>query len=340
VIIVRRILATAPSACLLWVLLLTSGASAATLPVSIFYYPWYSTVQRDGAYVHWAQRGHTPPYDIASSFYPARGLYSSADALVVGEQMRQIAAMGVGEVSVSWWGRGSVEDGRLPVVLAGARANGVSVAIHVEPYRGRTAETVAADIAYLSTLGVRVFHVYEPQDVPAADWAAMNDSLHGVTVLAQTGLAGLAAAGHFDGLYTYDLLTYGGASFRRICGQAHRMRLLCVPSVGPGYDARRGSGDPRVKPRRNGATYDAMWGSLVLSGADGVTITSFNEWHEGTQIEPAASLRRRGVYGYATYDGAWGRHGTGAESAYVDRTAWWVGRFALLRDVGSVRPAA
>ena len=66
------------------------------------------------------------------------------------------------------------------------------------------------------------------------------------------------------------------------------MHLLCAPSVGPGYDARRGSGDPRVKPRRNGATYDAMWRAAIAAKADRVTITSFNEWHEGTQIEPAA----------------------------------------------------
>jgi hypothetical protein len=331
----RRTLA--PALC---ALALCSGANAATLPVSIFYYPWYSTARLDGAYVHWAQRGHAPPNDIASGFYPARGLYSSGDLLVVGKQMQEIAAMGVGEVSVSWWGRGSVEDDRLPAVLAAARAVGLNVAIHVEPYRGRDAASVARDIAYLSGLGVRVFYVYEPQDVPAEDWAELNDSLKDVTVLAQTALAGLAAAGHFDGLYTYDLLTYGGASFRRICEHAHRMGLLCAPSVGPGYDARRGSGDPRVKPRRNGGTYDAMWGSLVRSGADGVTITSFNEWHEGTQIEAAASLRRHGAYRYATYDGAWGKRGAAAESAYVDRTAWWVGRFALLRDFGSMtRPA-
>jgi hypothetical protein len=329
--ILRRTLA--PALC---ALALTSGASAATLPVSIFYYPWYSTAQRDGSYVHWAQRGHAPPFDIASGFYPARGVYSSADVLVVSAQMQQIAAMGVGEVAVSWWGRGSVEDARLPLVLSAAKAHGLSVAIHIEPYGGRTADGVGDDISYLTGLGVRAFYVYQPQDQPAADWAALNDRLEDVTVLAQTGLAGLAAAGHFDGLYTYDLLTYGGATFRRICAYAHKKGLLCAPSVGPGYDARRGSGDPRVKPRRNGATYDAMWSSLVSSGADGVTITSFNEWHEGTQVEPAASTRRHGAYRYATYDGAWGKRGPGAETAYVDRTAWWVGRFALLRDFGSM----
>ncbi len=326
-----RILALA-----LCALALAPGARAATtLPVSIFYYPWYGTAQRDGSFAHWAQRDHAPPNDIAAGYYPAQGLYSSSDAVVVGRQMDQIASIGVREVAVSWWGRGSAEDGRLPLVVAQAKAEGLEVAVHVEPYHGRSAESVGEDIAYLRDLGVSTFYVYQPQDEPSAEWARLNDALSGVTVFAQTGLAGRAAAGHFDGLYTYDLLTFGGPTFRRICAQAHAAGLLCAPSVGPGYDARRGSGDPRVKPRRNGATYDAMWKSLFSAGADGVTITSFNEWHEGTQIEPAASRHRRGGYRYAGYDGAWGLRGGDAERAYLDRTAFWVGRFALLRDLGS-----
>jgi len=45
--------------------------------------------------------------------------------------MEQIVQMGVGEVSISWWGRGSVEDKHLPVVMAAARAVGLGVAIHI-----------------------------------------------------------------------------------------------------------------------------------------------------------------------------------------------------------------
>ena len=37
-----------------------------------------------------------------------------------------------------------------------------------------------------------------------------------------------------------------------------------------------------------------MWRAAIAARADRVTITSYNEWHEGTQIEPAARPRRRG----------------------------------------------
>src|SRR6187431_2725095 len=83
-----------------------AGARVQKSPTSaIFYYPWYGTPALDGAFQHWQQNGHTPPDDIASSYYPTRGAYSSSDAAVVRAQLREIARAGVGEVVVSWWGR-------------------------------------------------------------------------------------------------------------------------------------------------------------------------------------------------------------------------------------------
>jgi glycosyl hydrolase family 99 len=312
--------------CALCALLVPATASAGRR-VTAFYYPWYGTTARDGTYTHWAQLGHAPPDDIASSYYPARGLYSSSDMLVIGEQMDEIAHAGIDEIAVSWWGRQSPEDTHLREVIPVARADHIAVAAHLEPYEGRTVASTVADIAYLRTLGVTTFYVYRALDLPAADWAAANDALAGVEVFAQTGLAGAAAAGHFDGVYTYDIVTYGGNSFMRICDEARARGLLCAPSVGPGYDARRGSHDPRVKPRRNGRTYDAMWRAAIAAHADRVTITSYNEWHEGTQIEPASLRRWHGRYRYLSYDGAWGLHGAAARRAYLDRTAYWVAAF-------------
>jgi len=292
--------------------------------VGIFYYPWFATAQRDGAYAHWQQGGSAPPDSLASGFYPARGPYSSADALVLDAQMGEIAAAGIGTVIVSWWGRGSFEDGRLPQVVAAARAHRLSVAAHLEPYGGRTVAATEADIGFLRTLGISDFYVWASVSLPDAEWAALNARLAGVRTFANTNLAGRAAAGKFDGLYTYDVLLFSGALFPRLCGQARRLGLLCAPSVGPGYDARRATGDDRVRSRRNGATYDSMWRGAVKARADLVTITSYNEWHEGTQIEPARAAQR----GYEGYDGAWGLRGRAAETAYLVRTAFWVRRLS------------
>ncbi len=314
--------------CVLLALVLPATA-AAGVRVSVFYYPWYGTMSHDGAFQHWGQRDHVPPNDIASAFYPARGLYSSSDRLVISAQMDEIHAAGIDEIAVSWWGRGSAEDARLPVLVSAARADGIAVAVHLEPYPGRTVATTVDDLDYLRGYGVRTFYVYRALDLPTADWGASKAALHarGSVLFAQTDLAGAAAAAGFDGVYTYDIVTYGGDKLARLCNEAHAQHLLCAPSVGPGYDALRGSGDPRVKPRRNGATYDSMWRSALAARANRVTITSFNEWHEGTQIEPADGPRRHGRYRYGSYDGAWGAHGIAAEDAYLRRTRYWADVF-------------
>ena len=178
-------------------------------------------------------------------------------------------------------------------------------------------------------MGIQTLYVYQAfAGIAPSDWAAANDLLRadGITTFAQTALVGQAAAGHFTGIYTYDTVTYGPRILGRLCNEAHTNGLLCAPSVGPGYDARRAVGDPHVKPRRHGQTYDAMWHAAFAAGADRITITSFNEWQEGTQIEPAIPLRL-GEYRYVSYDGAWGLHGAAAEYAYLDRTAFWANLF-------------
>ncbi len=291
--------------------------------VAIFYYPWYGTAARDGGWQHWQQHGNTPPAQIASGWFPARGHYSSSDATVVRAQMHEIASIGVQTVIVSWWGPGSAEAARLAAVARSARAAGLRVALHVEPYAGRTPALLESEIRAFAASGITRFYIYDSTTTPDTDWRALNERLRGVTLFANTGLPGKALAGGFGGLYTYDVYTYDGSSFPRICASAKRLGLLCAPSVGPGYDAVRATGDVRVRTRADGATYDRMWRGAIRAAADVVTITSYNEWHEGTQIEPAKAVGSP----YASYDGAYGLVGRAAQNAYLDRTAAWARRY-------------
>ena len=289
---------------------------------AIFYYPWYSTPARDGSWAHWyvEREGESPV--LSTPFYPLRGLYSSSNVKVVSAQMREIAATGVRTVVVSWWGFGSPEDLRLRLVTSAANRAGLSVAIHIEPYRGRTPRSAAEDITVLQKDGVTDFYVYDADREPASAWSDALADLDGVRVFGHTHLVGRAKAAGFDGFYTYDVATWNGNTFARICSQAHRAGLLCAPSVGPGYDARLATLDTIVRPRLRGATYDRMWRAAVRAKADVVTITSYNEWQEGTQIEPARiQVDRPG------YEGAWGASGAPAQRAYLEATARWVARY-------------
>jgi glycoprotein endo-alpha-1,2-mannosidase len=295
-------------------------------PVAIFYYPWYGTPALDGRWVHWNQNEHLPPQDVYSHFFPARGPYSSGDPAVIDRQMTDIAAAGVDEVVISWWGRGSQEDERLPLLLAAAARHGLAPAIHLEPYPGRSAATVAGDLSYLASLGVRDVYVYHPLELPAADWATLAPRPPGLRLLAGTDRVGFAANGRFDGIYTYDFVSDSAGTFVRLCTEAHAVGLLCAPSVGPGYDGRRAGEPPMQRARRRGALYDALWQAALSARPDLVTITSYNEWGEGTQIEPAQPRA-----GYACYDGAWGLRGMAAEYAYLTRTTFWTAQAHALQ---------
>ena len=301
----------------------TAARSATSSPtVAIFYYPWYGTPTVDGAWAHWNQNGHAPPRDLYSRYYPAQGPYSSSDPAVLERQMAEIGSAGIDEVIVSWWGRGSFEDELLPLVLAAAQRHQLAVALHLEPYDGRSPDTVAADLQYAASVGIRDVYVYHPRDFTAEDWASIRaQAPPGLRLFAGTQLVGFAAAGRFDGFYTYDFVNFGADKFARLCAQAHAAHLLCAPSVGPGYDGRRAGEAPVDRGRRSGRTYDVLWAAALAASPDVVTITSFNEWGEGTQIEPAQSRR-----GYATYNGAWGLTGAAADFAYLDRTLYWTAR--------------
>src|SRR5256714_3302485 len=231
----------------------------------------------------------------------------------------------------------------LPDLVAAVKAAGLRLAIHLEPYKGRTPATVAAALASLRGFGIPDVYLYQADTAgSAADWAPVTAAQPGMRFFAETGdlasmlsgaFADYARTAGFDGIYTYDAVRFGAAEMAATCAAARQRLLLCAPSVAPGFDARR-SGGARlgVVPTADGVRYDTLWRGAMGAGADVVSITSWNEWHEGTQIEPAKP------YCFASdgfcspgYEGAYGRFCTSAQTAYMDRTLDWSTAFRALR---------
>jgi glycoprotein endo-alpha-1,2-mannosidase len=65
----------------------------------------------------------------------------------------------------------------------------------------------------------------------------------------------------------------------------------------------------------------------MAAGADVVSVTSYNEWHEGTQIEPARPYCFPDGYCSPGYEGAYGLRGDAAAGAYLARTRFWSDTF-------------
>jgi hypothetical protein len=308
--------------------------------VGVFFYPWYGTMAHDGYWNHWHQSDHVPPADLGANFYPARGVYSSHDADTLRAQAKEMAAAGVDQVISSWWGRFSFEDQRLDLVAAAVKGAGLELVIHMEPYDGRSPRTLAGDLTYLRRFGVRIVYLYNITDGPAGDWAEVTAAFPDMVFYGQSGslsamvsgsFAAYAAEAGFDGIYTYDGIRFGPVELARTCASARRLRLACAPSVAPGFDGTRATSIRKVVSPASGERYDDMWTAALAAGADVVTVTSWNEWHEGTQIEPAVPHCFPDGYCSPGYEGIYGRSGTAAQTAYIDRTREWADRFRTTR---------
>jgi len=290
--------------------------------------------------------------DIGANFYPQLGCYSTNDRRVVREQMRQMREAGIGVVSVSWWGAGSDTDRNVPLLLDEAERAGLKVNFHIEPFAGRTAITTRAAITriinahgkhpafyrYAAGGNRPLFYVYDSYLIPAADWAevlspqgeqTIRGGEHDAVVIGlwvKEGDGRKMLEGHFDGFYTYfatDGFTYGSTikNWPELSKWAEEHQKIFVPCVGPGYN------DLRIRPwngrnlrgRENGAYYDRMFAAAIAARADLIGITSYNEWHEGTQIEPAVPKKIPG-YKYEDY-------GERAPEYYLERTKHWSTRF-------------
>ena len=58
----------------------------------------------------------------------------------------------------------------------------------------------------------------------------------------------------------------------------------------PGYDDSVVRSPGARLDRRGTSTFHRSLSAALTSGADGLLVTSWNEWHEGTEIEPSAEL--------------------------------------------------
>ncbi len=201
-----------------------------------------------------------------------------------------------------------------------------------------------------------VFFIYDSYHIAAGEWSQLlgaegragsirGTALDGVFIglLLSHGDTEVLSRGEFDGAYTYfaaEGTSYGSTPthWPALRQWACREGKLFVPSVGPGYN------DERIRPwnslstkaRAGGRYLDAMFRSAIEARADWVSVTSFNEWGEGTQIEPAAprATNRGGTVAmgaavadvpeeephvYLDYEEE------GGEGFYLKRTAHWLG---------------
>ncbi len=323
--------------------------------IAAFYYPWYFNLKFDGRWVHWDQGGYTPPKDIGSDFYPMLGAYSESDPAVLAQHFAWLREAGVGVIISSWWGQGDATDRALPLMFDIADHYGLKIAFHIEPYGGRSAERLAEDIHYIydkygdlpaffwtteTSLFSKddcpkgLFFIWTTVNaaneaskiVPLRYWRGTMDTLHsqnpGAIVLTDQNDPAWIIKSHFDGSYNYGVLDSDKVGYKWALNLP--TGAWYVPGISPGFSARRIGGQAQTyTPRRDGSNYDNRWQSMFAVGIkpNMVAITTFNEWHEGTQIEPAASNMK------TSNGSAYQDYGKLLPDGYLQMTRKWVDQF-------------
>jgi Calcineurin-like phosphoesterase/Glycosyl hydrolase family 99 len=247
----------------------TSAGAATTPPVrAAFFYPWFPETE-----------------DWKTQYSPALGNYDSSNPTLLAAQMAQMKWAGLDAVISSWWRPGSPTDLRLSAVLDAAAGQGLQVSAYYE-FEGEgdpTVDDIKADLSRLATLAAHdswlrvgakpVLFVYNANDTTCALVTKWRQA---------TGTDWYLNLKVFDGYARCpdqpdSWHEYGPAS-------ALSNHAPYSMNVSPGFWK---FDEPTPKLDRNLANWRADLSTMADADVPWKLLTSFNEWGEGTAIEPA-----------------------------------------------------
>lgn len=277
--------------------------------VLAFYYTWY------GPNMHW-EKVDAAHHDIsAARHYPEMGAYNSLDPKIIAKQIAAARKAGVTGFICTWWGQGSYEDRAVPLTLGAAQGKHFNVTVYWEiaPGNGQAQiDQAVSDLAYLvknygtnsaflKVDGKPVIFVYGRvmQQVPFSGWPEIISRAH-----AKAGDFLLICDSYsprntaiFDGLHTYnvcaqvkgktpdELRAWADRYYARVVKTARDAgRISCVDVI-PGYDDTKIRHPGLDVERLDGQVYRTLWQEAIKANPDWILITSWNEWHEGSEIE-------------------------------------------------------
>jgi hypothetical protein len=258
---------------------------------------------------------------------PAAGAYTSSDSATISRHISQAQQAGLDGFTVHWGGPGDVTDGVLAQILN--QGFGATATFLNHFFYGLQARaTVAANLSGLMSkanaygnwiryAGKPVIFFADMQRVdtsggltPQQAWEqirAATDPAH-TTIWIAEGLDPSYLA-TFDGLYVYKIdhncCPGAYASAGKWAGWVREAERLYGPrfwvaTIQPGWDDSltinetcngvRVSSEPFARDREGGAYYQRTAGAALGTSPDMIVLNSFNEWVEGSFIEPSVGL--------------------------------------------------
>ena len=279
--------------------------------VLAYYYVWYG------------KRGHEWSMSL---YHPELGEYNSSDPSVIEQHISWAKSSGIDGFIVSWWGQGTYEDGVAKKVFETADAvGGFKLAIMIErvgnnpgwyawghDFDNQTyTQALKSDLVYVVDNYVKPFNetylkfngryvivlyafIDEDHQQDAKFYAEYFNSLKRY-VYEQTGVRisfwslNTVDARCFD-LCAMYLPTQAKDNPQNPMGNKTVYRCksgVRVAANFPMFDNSPVSDDPIRVPPDDGEPYRDRWRRILTSMPRVVLITSWNEWHESTAIEPS-----------------------------------------------------
>jgi glycoprotein endo-alpha-1,2-mannosidase len=165
-------------------------------------------------------------------------------------------------------------DGK-PVIFAYNRVTLFAMPVSSWPAIIQRIRERAGDFVFFGDIG-------DDQQTPGS---YLFDGLHSYGVNLSDDLRKHLTVEKLGELHTF-LANYDTQSVR-IARQRNR---ICCLTVSPGSDARKAYKWDTQTDRLDGRTYRTYWDEATKASPDWIVITSWNEWGEGTEIEPSLEL--------------------------------------------------
>jgi hypothetical protein len=289
--------------------------------VAAFYYGWYSnstnyTQSSPFSIVDDTTTRHFP--DIFNT--PLQGEFDSADPSLIEQHLRWAEWAGIDALICSYWGKNGYEWYNFQNMLRVAKYinSNLTFSVYFEIFMGgldkktsseqstimidefRTIfelfnSTEFRDLIWVEN-EVPVLFVYVTQAVSATAWETTIHTLAEEDIqffiCADRPGNGATMNNLFQANHQYDVYypTYHNtfySTFTDLKWNAIKYNQLFAAGVTPGYDDHVvRPGNPPIS-RDAGTTYTASWERAISLNPDWILITSWNEWHEGTEIEPS-----------------------------------------------------
>ena len=288
-----------------------TSAPSSSRTVFAYYYGWYTRGS-------WYSAGTS----LSSAFVPSLGLYNSSNVKIIDSQIGEASSAGINGFIASWWGPNSQTDNTDRILLdEAARWDGFSVTLFYETeilqemnssYQMKQAKVVS-DVSYImryygsssafaETNGKPVLFFYNVDNWPLQFWVSIASAVHAqypsLQLIGNSFNPSYLQA--FDGEASYVDLGFAAEpnsvvdgtypTFQMISDAAHASGKLWFATASPGFNGTNdGKTNFPVVPRNGGSTFLESWRIAQNSHPDGIIVGTWNEYFEGTSIEPTSS---------------------------------------------------